>query len=71
MLLSSFKCLSFFPNPQNFNLIELIASCDFVDDYLPLYDVTENRVFSIEMGSGKVSDEELTPIGSRASVGHG
>ena len=50
---------------------DFVALFDFIDDVLAVGDLSENRVFSIEMRSRIVSDEELGSVGAGAGVRHG
>lgn len=50
---------------------DLVALFDRVHHVLTIGHLAEDRVFSIEMGSGTVGDEELRAIGRWSRIGHG
>src|SRR5260370_29737658 len=51
--------------------LHLIVLPDLVHDVHPLGDLSEHRVHTVQVGLGRVADEELTATGVLAGVGHG
>jgi len=51
--------------------LDEVTSFDGVDDVLSFGGLAKDGVFSVEVGSGKVGDEELGAVGVGSGVGHG
>ncbi len=53
------------------DFVDEVAAFDGVDDVLAFGGLSEDGVFSVEVGSGAMRDEELRAVGVGSGVGHG
>ena len=56
---------------EDFDFLDGVAHADRVHDVLAFGGDTENRVASVQVGCGNMSDKKLAPVCSKARIGHG